>query len=102
MIPRDHDYAGKERDQHMMGVHAVYDGVLLWITMDGCHSWDDGCYTHQWTHAMPLISFENIVNCATNAIHNHYYQTQVLPQLIEEIGGEDGLQMLFFDNRGDL
>lgn len=97
MIPRDHDYDGKERDKHMMHINCWYDGDLLWICMDGCHSWTDGCYTHEWTHAMRLKTFEDIINSATNAVFAFCYQTQVIPQLEAEIG-EDYWQCVFYDS----
>lgn len=86
MIPYDHDYAGKRRYDHKMNIAAHFDGELLWIFMDGCHSWADGCYTHVWTHAMPLDAFNDIMTCATSAVFNYIYLRDVVPQLQEEIG----------------
>jgi len=99
MIPRDHDYAGNERDQHNMNINCIYDGELIWIYMDGCHSWTDGCYTHQWTHAMYPKTLMDIVKCAENAIYLYGYNRDVVPQILIECG--DALyDILPFDNRG--
>jgi len=86
MIPYDHDYTGKRRSTHNMTIASAFDGELLWITMDGCHSWADGCYDHRWVLAMPTEAFSAIVDRATRAIDLHIYLRDVYPQLQEEIG----------------
>lgn len=86
MIPYDHDYAGNRRADHQMNIQCHYDGELIWLFMEGCHSWVDGCYTHNWTHAIPMKAFDDIVKCATNAIYLYTYLIEVIPQIQEEVG----------------
>ena len=96
MIPYDHDYAGIRRKEHMMNVRASFDGEHIWIFLNGAHSWADGCYTHEWTHCMLPHTLYDIVMCAENAIYLYYYQTDIVPQLREEIGDGDSVQ--YFEN----
>lgn len=100
MIPRDHDYTGKERDQHKMNITTWYDGELIWIELDGTHSWNDGCYTHRWVHAMPIQSLLDIVKNALESYNRYIYITEVHPQVPIEIGEEWEQTHGMFDNAG--
>lgn len=99
MIPHDHDYEGKDRSEHQMQLNAYFDGELIWLWMRGAHSWQDGCYSHNWTHAMLPKTFSDIVMVVTNAIDLYHYLTEVVPCFAEEWGD---VEMFEYNGYKDL